>query len=65
MLKKYVELKIDNKVVAISPIKECSAAEFIEKQKEADKNADNLIKWLLVKINELEKKVKILEGEDD
>ena len=65
MLKKYVEIKIDKKVVAISPIKECSAAEFIEKQKEADKNAETLIKWLVVKINELENKVRILEGEDD
>ena len=62
--KKYVEIKINNKVVAVPEIKECAPLEYIKKSQAAAKNLDNLIKWLLVKIDNLEKEVKILKGDD-
>ena len=62
--KKYVEIKIDGKVVAVPDIKECTPLEYVQKKQEAEKNLDNLLKWLLVKIDKLEKEVKVLKGED-
>lgn len=62
--KKYVEIKIEGKVVAVPEIKECAPVEYIKKEQAAKKNLENLIKWLLVKIDNLEKEVKILKGED-
>jgi len=66
--KKYVELKIDDKVVAILPICECSPTEFLAKKKEAEKNLSQFNGVLLIyknKITELEKEIKILKGEED
>lgn len=60
MNKKYIELVIDNKVICVCPIKECTPLEFAQKKKEAEAN----LKELLDGINELKKEVKILKGED-
>lgn len=68
MTKKYVELKIGNKVVAVLPVCECSPIEFIEKKKEAAKNLANLEKVIKLQKNRiaaLEKDVRILKGEDE
>ena len=65
--KKYIEVKVSGKVVAVLPINECSPAEFIEKQKEANKNLSNLetlIRLYKNKISELEKEIKFLKGEE-
>ena len=66
--KKYVEIKIGDKVVAVLPICECSPLEFIQKQKEAAKNLSNLEKVIKLQKNRLsalEKEVRILKGEDE
>lgn len=66
--KKYVEIKVSNKVVAILEIKECSPVDFIKKQQEAAKNLANLEKVITLqknRISALEKDVKILKGEDE
>ena len=66
--KKYVEIKISDKVVAVLPICECSPVEFIKKQQEAAKNLANLEKVIALQKNRianLEKEVKILKGEDE
>lgn len=62
--KKYVEIKVNGKVVAAPELKECTPLEYIQKKKEADANLENLIKWLLIKVDKLEKEVKVLKGED-
>lgn len=66
--KKYVEIKIGDKVVAVLPICECSPVEFIKKQQEAAKNLANLEKVIKLQKNRianLEKEVKILKGEEE
>ena len=66
--KKYVEIKIGGKTVAVLPICECSPVEFIKKQQEAAKNLANLEKVVTLqknRISALEKEVKILKGEDE
>ena len=66
--KKYVEVKIGGKTVAVLPICECSPVEFIKKQQEAAKNLANLEKVITLqknRISALEKEVKILKGEDE
>lgn len=68
LTKKYVEIKIENKTVAVLPICECSPLEFIAKQQEAAKNLANLekvIKLYKNKICALEKEVKFLKGEEE
>lgn len=66
--KKYVEVKIGGKTVAVLPICECSPVEFVKKQQEAAKNLANLEKVITLqknRISALEKEVKILKGEDE
>lgn len=66
--KQYIELKVNNKVVAVLPICECSPLEFIQKQKEAEKNLKQLEGAIAIyknKIKELEKEIKFLKGEED
>lgn len=66
--KKYVEIKIGGKTVAVLPICECSPVEFVKKQQEAAKNLANLEKVITLqknRISALEKEVKILKGEDE
>ena len=66
--KKYVELKVNNKVVAILEVKECAALEFLQKQKEAQKNLEQLNGVVTIyknRIKELEKQIKILKGEEE
>lgn len=68
LTKKYVEIKIGGKTVAVLPICECSPVEFIKKQQEAAKNLANLEKVIALqknRISALEKDVKILKGEDE
>lgn len=62
--KKYVEIKLNGKVVAVPEVKDCEPLEYIKKEQAAAKNLDTLVKWLLIKIDNLEKEVKILKGED-
>ena len=71
MAKKYVEVRICDKVVAVSEIKECEPLTFIELQKAAKENAkeiqDSLFKAIETqnaRIRELEKEIRILKGED-
>lgn len=67
LTKKYVEIKIDEKTIAILPIKECSPLEFIKKQKEAEKNLAQLQGVITIyknQIKTLEKEIKILKGEE-
>ena len=66
--KKYVELKVNNKVVAVLPICECTPLEFAKKQKEAQKNLEQLDGVITIyknKIKELEKQIRILKGEEE
>ena len=66
--KQYVEFKVNNKVVAILEVKECTALEFLEKKKEAEKNAaqlDGAIKIYKNDINKLKQEIKVLKGEED
>ena len=66
--KQYVEIKVNDKVVAVLEIKECTALEFLEKKKEAEKNAaqlDGVIKLYKNEINKLKEEIKILKGEED
>lgn len=65
--KKYVELKINDDVVAILPICECSATEYLKKQQEAAKNYEKLLKAIQFdknRIAQLEKEIKFLKGEE-
>lgn len=62
--KKYVEIKVNGKVVGVPEIKECTPLEYIQKKQEAEKNLDTLFKWLLIRIDRLENEVKVLKGED-
>lgn len=71
MLKKYVEIKVGDKVVAISPIKECEPLAYIELEKQSKENAKEIndslfkaIETLNARIRELEKEIRILKGED-
>lgn len=63
--KKYVEIKIEDKVVAILPICECTPHEFLAKKKEASDNFNLIVNGLIKRVDELEKEVKILKGEDE
>lgn len=68
MLKKYIEIKLEGRVVAICPIKECEVSHFIELEKEAKKNLAALIfdyNNQKEEIKKLEKEIKILKGEED
>lgn len=70
-LKKYIEVKVDEKVIAICPIKECEPLEFVKLQEEAKKNRvalifnyNNKIAQLESKIKQLENDIKYLKGEE-
>lgn len=60
MNKKYVEFKIEDQVVAVCAIKECSPLEFIQKEREAKANLEKLVE----RLNKLEEEIKVLKGED-
>ena len=63
--KKYVEIGIEGKTVFVSEVKECSSLEFIQKQKEAKETLEKVLDSLLTRIENLEKEVRVLKGEDD
>lgn len=68
MLKKYIEIKLEGKVIAVCPIKECEVSRFIELEKEAKKNLAALVVDYNIQkeeIKRLEREIKILKGEDD
>lgn len=67
MDKKYCEIKYDNKVILVIPIKETTTADYLKIKKEAEQNLDELFKKLdsyKNRIDDLEKEVKHLKGED-
>lgn len=67
MPKKYIEIKFEKKTVAVCPIKECEPLEYIELEKEATKNFLQLyarLKRYDERIDQLEKDIKLLKGED-
>jgi len=64
MNKHYIEIVYNGEIVIVTPIQECSPQDFIKKQKEANTNFSRLVNGLLEKINNLEKEVKILKGEE-
>lgn len=65
--KQYVEIRVNDKVVEVLEVKQCSPAQFLEKQREARSNRENLEKLIKLyknKIANLEKEIKILKGEE-
>lgn len=60
MFKKYVEFKIEDQVVAVCAIKECSPLDFIQKKREAEAN----LKVLLDRLNSIEHEIRVLKGEE-
>lgn len=69
--KKYVEIRIDNRVIAICPVKECEPLDFVKLQESAKKNRaalifkyNNEIAQLKDEIENLKKDIKYLKGED-
>ena len=61
MLKKYIEIKVDGKVIAVCPVKECEVTHFIKIEREAEKN----LAEVLGEIKALKKDIKFLKGEED
>lgn len=71
MNKKYIEIKINNNLVFVAPIKECEPLKFIELEKEAKANLaallcgyDQKIEDLKTEIANLKGEIKILKGEE-
>lgn len=63
MNKKYIEIKIDNKVVIVAPIKECDPLKFVELEKEAKANLAALLADRNQEIQNLKKEIANLKGE--
>lgn len=67
MLKKYIEIKVDGKVVQLCEVKECEPLEFIKKQQEAQANFEKLQQDRAAKereIDNLKHEIKVLKGEE-
>lgn len=71
MLKKYAEVLYEGKPIYVLEIKECTPLEFIEKNKKALRNLQDLkIRFqtekqeLKKEINNLKEEIKHLKGED-
>lgn len=64
MLKKYAEVSIDGRPVVVAEIRECEPLDFVKKKREAAENFQNLIGGLKQRIDNLEKEVRTLKGED-
>ena len=67
MLKKYIEIKVDGKVVQLCEVKECEPLEFIKKQQEAQANFEKLQQDRAAKEREIENlkhEIKVLKGEE-
>jgi chaperonin cofactor prefoldin len=70
-LKKYVEIKYDDKVIFVAAIKEGESTVFLTEKENAIKNLENFLiandnrfKGLEKQIADLEKEIKHLKGED-
>lgn len=64
MKKQYVELKFKGQLIGVCPIKEAEPLDFVKIKKEAEANFAALFDKIENKINNLEKDVKILKGEE-
>lgn len=71
MLKKYVVVSLDEKPIFVCAVKDSDTGSFIRDKKEAEKNLSDLLKsyddkfaFLEKRVEELEKQVKVLKGEE-
>lgn len=64
MAKQYVELKVNGETIVVAPVVESSSLDYATKKEKADATFTAIIKGLLKRIDDLEKEVKILKGED-
>ena len=64
MNKQYIEVVYKGESIAVIHVCECSPQDFIKKQREANANFSRLVNGLLERIDNLEKEVKILKGEE-
>ena len=71
MNKNYIEIKYNDKVVCVASVKSGSTTDYLNAKKEAEQNLKSLIKGyddffveLVKRIDDLEKEVKHLKGED-